>query len=113
MSGVLGRLAAARRSSPRASALGAGLINGALPCGLVYAAALLAVTAGGPLQAVLVMLAFGLGTVPMMLGVWSAVAVVPARWRSRLRLLTPAAMTIVGVVLLVRGFAVMAAPHAH
>ncbi|MEQ1773405.1 MAG: sulfite exporter TauE/SafE family protein [Burkholderiales bacterium] len=52
-------------SAPKA--LGLGLIWGWLPCGMVYAALLLALSTGHPLQGGLVMLAFGLGTLPNML----------------------------------------------
>lgn len=52
-------------SVPRALALGA--LWGWLPCGMVYAALLLAVSTGHALHGALVMLAFGLGTLPNML----------------------------------------------
>jgi sulfite exporter TauE/SafE len=54
-------------------ALAAGLAWGWIPCGMVYAALPLALVAGGPLQGALVMLAFGLGTLPNMLAVDVAV----------------------------------------
>ena len=40
---------------------------GFLPCGLVYSALALALTSAKPLTASTTMLAFGLGTLPMML----------------------------------------------
>jgi sulfite exporter TauE/SafE len=48
-------------------ALGLGVLWGWLPCGMVYAALLLALSTGHPLQGGVVMLAFGLGTLPNML----------------------------------------------
>jgi hypothetical protein len=54
-------------------ALAAGLAWGWIPCGMVYAALPLALVAGGPVQGALVMLAFGLGTLPNMLAVDVAV----------------------------------------
>ena len=57
----------ARRVYPPRSgrqALLAGLAWGWIPCGMVYAALPLALVSGGPLQGALVMLAFGLGTLP-------------------------------------------------
>jgi sulfite exporter TauE/SafE len=45
----------------------AGLAWGWIPCGMVYAALPLALVAGGPAQGALVMLAFGLGTLPNLL----------------------------------------------
>ena len=41
-----------------------GIVWGWLPCGLVYAALAVAATVGDPVQASLVMLSFGLGTLP-------------------------------------------------
>jgi protein SCO1/2 len=53
-----------------------GLFNGFLPCGLVYTFAIAAAGAGSPGAAVLAMLAFGLGTVPMLAAVgWGGAAV--------------------------------------
>lgn len=47
-------------------ALGLGLIWGWLPCGLVYSVLLLAATTAEPTTGALVMIAFGLGTMPAM-----------------------------------------------
>ena len=66
----------ARRVYPPRSLLqgfAAGLAWGWIPCGMVYAALPLALVAGGPLPGVLVMLAFGVGTLPNMLAVDVAV----------------------------------------
>lgn len=48
-------------------ALGLGMAWGWLPCGMVYAVLLLALSTGDPVQGGWVMLAFGLGTLPNML----------------------------------------------
>jgi len=50
-----------------AKALGLGVVWGWLPCGMVYALLLLALSTGSAAQGALVMLAFGLGTLPNML----------------------------------------------
>ena len=60
----------ARRLLPVTShrrALGLGLLWGWLPCGLVYSVLLLAATTAAPIDGALVMLAFGLGTMPAMI----------------------------------------------
>ncbi|MEJ2273629.1 MAG: sulfite exporter TauE/SafE family protein [Woeseiaceae bacterium] len=49
-----------------AQALGLGLLWGCLPCGLVYSVLLLAATTAEPASGGLVMIAFGLGTMPAM-----------------------------------------------
>ncbi|MCA3217781.1 MAG: sulfite exporter TauE/SafE family protein [Burkholderiales bacterium] len=63
--GPLARRVYPPRSFAQASA--AGLAWGWIPCGMVYAALPLALVAGGPVQGALVMLAFGLGTLPNLL----------------------------------------------
>ena len=50
-----------------AQAIGLGLIWGWLPCGLVYSVLLLAATTAEPTAGGLVMVAFGLGTMPAMI----------------------------------------------
>ena len=113
LSKVLRAVGHARVAHPTASALGAGLANGALPCGLVYAAGLAAATTNGPWEGAAVMLAFGAGTAPMMLGIWTSASRLPTAVRQRLRVLTPAALGIVGVMLLLRGVAQVAQQHSH
>ncbi len=46
-----------------------GFVNGFLPCGLVYIAAAGAIATGEPSDSAIFMLFFGLGTVPMLLGI--------------------------------------------
>jgi len=70
----------ARRVYPPRSAaqsFAAGLAWGWIPCGMVYGALPLALLAGGPWQGAMVMLAFGLGTLPNLVVV-DAVASRPA-----------------------------------
>ncbi len=49
------------------AALIVGGVWGWLPCGLVYSVLIMTLSAGGPLQGLLLMLAFGLGTLPTLL----------------------------------------------
>ncbi|MDG6778954.1 sulfite exporter TauE/SafE family protein [Thiomicrorhabdus sp. zzn3] len=50
-----------------------GMVWGWLPCGLVYSMLIMALSAGGAVEGALVMLAFGLGTLPnlMLMGVFA------------------------------------------
>lgn len=50
-------------------ALGVGLVWAWLPCGLVYSVLVSAVASGSPLKGALLMLVFGLGTLPNLLGI--------------------------------------------
>lgn len=58
------------RSAPQAFALG--ILWGWLPCGLVYSVLVAALAAGGAMQGGLLMLAFGLGTLPTLLALGMA-----------------------------------------
>jgi sulfite exporter TauE/SafE len=76
----------ARRFVPVATpsrAFRLGLLWGWLPCGLVYAAMAAAVTSGSALGGATTMIAFGLGTLPMLLAMGSAAAIVARGARIR------------------------------
>lgn len=73
----LGRGLLPVRSPGQAVALG--LLWGWLPCGLVYSALVWTVASGGPVQGGLLMLAFGLGTLPNLL-LMGVAAVQLQRW---------------------------------
>jgi uncharacterized protein len=80
-----------------------GLLNGLLPCGLVYVAAAAAVTTGGILSAIKYMLVFGFGTTPMMLALSLAGGWLPASVRLRFQKIIPACVALVAVLLILRG----------
>jgi uncharacterized protein len=100
------RLEPVRRSvlpiDSTAKALGAGAIWGWVPCGLVYAMLTLALAAGGPVDGALVMLAFGLGTLPnLLLAGYAAQRMLEVRRRAWVRQLAGTlivALAIVGFV---------------
>lgn len=80
-----------------------GVLNGLLPCGLVYIACVGAAATGGLFTGVEYMLVFGLGTVPMMLTLGLAGQALPVTIRLRLQKLIPAALAVVAVLLILRG----------
>lgn len=96
----LGRLL--RRGTPGAL-FGFGLLNGLLPCGLVYVACLGATALGSIRAGMAYMLVFGLGTVPMMLALGLAGRLMPPRVRLRLQRLVPVCVGVVAVLLILRG----------
>lgn len=69
------------RSFPQAFLLG--MVWGWLPCGLVYAALAVAATAGDPVKGGLVMLAFGAGTLPAVMGAGLFTGMLASLARSR------------------------------
>jgi sulfite exporter TauE/SafE len=82
----------------------AGALWGWLPCGLVYGALAAAAFAGSPGRGALVMLAFGLGTLPNLLAAGLAAA--------RLRAWTARRAVRIAAGLLVLGFGVSGLAHA-
>ncbi len=82
-----------------------GMLNGLLPCGLVYIACVGAAATGGLLSGVEYMLAFGLGTAPMMLALGLAGQALPVGFRLRLQKLIPVCLALVAVLLILRGLA--------
>jgi hypothetical protein len=85
-----------RRPGTRAALLG--LLSAALPCGWLWAFVMLAAGTGSPLGGAAVMIAFWLGTVPMMLGVGAATAALARRIGPRLPLVTALTLIAVGVL---------------
>ena len=74
-----------------------GLLWGWLPCGLVYSALVWTVSAGGALEGAMLMLAFGLGTLPNLLLMGVAAAQLK-RWVRR-----PEVRTIAGTLVIIFG----------
>ena len=84
------------------NALQIGLLNGFLPCGLVYVALAGSVAEGTVLAGAIYMMAFGLGTLPLMLGVMLVKNFNRNRFL-RWRKLIPVGLFIFGALLIYRG----------
>lgn len=80
-----------------------GLLNGLLPCGLVYVAAAGATATGDVVAGALYMAVFGLGTVPMMLGISLSGRLVPPALRLKLRQAIPVSVCLLAALLILRG----------
>jgi len=80
-----------------------GLLNGLLPCGLVYVACAAATTTGDLFNGALYLLAFGVGTVPMMLAISLSGKLVPFSIRWKLLRAVPLAIFLLGSLLILRG----------
>jgi sulfite exporter TauE/SafE len=79
-------------------ALQLGLLWGWLPCGLVYSVLIWSVSAGSAISGAMLMLSFGLGTLPTLLAMGSA-ATLLARWVKRplVRHLAGSLIVLIGV----------------
>lgn len=80
-----------------------GLLNGLLPCGLVYMAAAGAVAAGDVTDSVLFMAFFGLGTLPVMWSVAFFGNYVSLGIRQKIRRAYPYMMMLMACLLILRG----------
>jgi uncharacterized protein len=79
-----------------------GLLWGFMPCGFLYAAQIKAAETGDPQKAMITMLGFGLGTLPMMLGVGISTAFLSRDRRSQLFRLGGWVTVTIGVLTLTR-----------
>lgn len=92
---ISGTLRAAGHRGPVGGALLGGIINGLMPCSLTLAVAVKAATAGGPAEGALLMLAFGIGTLPAMLS--ASLLLGRLGTKTRGRLLQLAALFVIGL----------------
>ncbi|KFF05865.1 sulfite exporter TauE/SafE family protein [Flavobacterium reichenbachii] len=104
-----------------------GLLNGFLPCGMVYAALFGAIAMQSASFGTLYMLLFGLGTVPLMTIVVYINSIIKLPFRNKIQKVIPYAAVIIGVLFILRGLGlgipyispsnmnlfVQAAPNCH
>jgi len=93
--------AALRERPPVARAMLLGLFSTLLPCGWLYAFAVLAAGTGGPWTGMLVMAAFWSGTLPVMLGLGIALQSLAAPIRRRVPAIAALVLIAVGMFWLV------------
>ena len=93
-------------TGPR-QALMVGLVWGWLPCGLVYAVLMWALVAGSAAKGAVLMLAFGAGTLPMLLAMGVA-----AKWLGGV-LRSTLFRRAVGTAVVIFGVFALFAPHTH
>jgi len=82
-----------------------GFLWGWLPCGLVYTALIWTLSAGGAIEGALIMLAFGLGTLPNLLAM-GVIATRLSKWvqNPKVRLIAGMMVVLMGVTTLIRSF---------
>ncbi|MEW6050398.1 MAG: sulfite exporter TauE/SafE family protein [Candidatus Zixiibacteriota bacterium] len=80
-----------------------GLLNGLLPCGLVYVALAAAAASGSSAGGALYMLLFGLGTYPAIFATSLFGSVIPTRIRQNLLRLLPVGAVVLALLLILRG----------
>lgn len=80
-----------------------GLLNGLLPCGLVYTAIAASLVAHNIYESMLFMGFFGMGTIPAMILLVAAAQYLPQKIRNQFRKLVPVFTFIIGCLLILRG----------
>lgn len=80
-----------------------GILNGLLPCGLVYLAIALSLSGSEPLQGAMLMGAFGLGTLPLMWAVSFFGSFMRFKQRVSMRKVLPVLTVVMGCLLILRG----------
>ncbi len=80
-----------------------GLLNGLLPCGLVYVAIAGAINSGTVLSGALFMALFGIGTIPLLLIATLASDAIGQRIRFRMQKVVPYFVFFLGVLFILRG----------
>lgn len=80
-----------------------GVINGFLPCGLVYIAAISSLSGAGILYGIWYMLLFGAGTIPVMFILSISGKYISPGKRQKLNKLVPWIAAIIGILFILRG----------
>lgn len=80
-----------------------GLLNGLLPCGLVYVAIAGATATGHYLNGALFMFLFGLGTLPMMLSLSLFGQFIQVKYRNLMRKAVPVFVSAMAILMILRG----------
>lgn len=101
--GIQTMMGRAVRSKSRFRLMAFGAINGLLPCGMVYVALLNALLAENSLTSAFAMMAFGVGTLPMMIFVPFMSNKLGTATRQKLNRSIPYVLTVVGILIAVRG----------
>lgn len=83
--------------------LAMGMINGCLPCGVVYLALAGAISSGTLFLGINFMMWFGLGTLPMMLSIALAGNQMTFSFRNKIKKVTPFIMVFFAAVIILRG----------
>jgi sulfite exporter TauE/SafE len=80
-----------------------GILNGILPCGMVYTALITSLLTGNAVSGSISMLFFGLGTYPTMIVLMYLTQKTATRFRSKINRFLPIILSIVGLLIVVRG----------
>jgi sulfite exporter TauE/SafE len=80
-----------------------GMVNGLLPCGMVYIAVAASIASGSAVSGIAYMLSFGIGTLPMLIGIVSFRFLLRPSVRTGMKNIVPLMTACLGLLLLLRG----------
>jgi sulfite exporter TauE/SafE len=80
-----------------------GILNGLLPCGLVYIALAGSFAASGLFESGMYMAAFGMGTVPMMALIYFSKDLLTMNFRKKLTKAIPYGVAVIAILMILRG----------
>lgn len=80
-----------------------GMVNGILPCGMVYTALITSIIAGNPMESSFAMFFFGLGTLPGMVSIAFFANQIKPKFRAKINGVLPYLVTLVGLLIVFRG----------
>jgi sulfite exporter TauE/SafE/copper chaperone CopZ len=90
-----------------------GLLNGLMPCGPLQAMQLYALSTASPLEGALSMLAFSLGTVPLMFGLGLLSSVLTERFTKKIMLAGASLVMLLGLFMFANGWTLSNLPTAQ
>ncbi len=97
------RLGSLLKNGSSTSLFSIGLLNGFLPCGLVYTALAASLGVGSAAESALFMFLFGLGTSPALLGLSYAAGMLTHTLRRRITRWLPLGVAVMGLFFILRG----------
>lgn len=100
---VKSHLARNLKSGSKLAFFATGIVNGLLPCGMVYIALVVAMGMQSPLSGAAYMFFFGIGTIPMLLGLMVSGSLLPAMRRQQVQKAIPYLGILIGVLMVFRG----------
>jgi sulfite exporter TauE/SafE len=103
VSWIKSRLSQYLKSGSKLAFFSTGLVNGLLPCGMVYMALVVVIGLQSPLLGAAYMFFFGLGTIPMLLGLMLSGSLLPAVRRQQVQKVIPYLGILIGALLVFRG----------
>ena len=80
-----------------------GIINGLLPCGMVYTALIASILTGNPIDSALSMMFFGIGTLPGMIIIAYLANQMAFSFKSKINRYLPYIISLIGLLIIIRG----------